>query len=1225
FTIDVQNVNEKPVISYASWRRTDIYDTSTAQPFKDKVSFTDNDVIPLQPAYDNFTVKVTLDDTIKGGFDAAVQLGWKYEGGVYSLTGSLAYLQEQVGALTFNPRERLDAVPGTYEGAETTTFHIELIDNGPGSGGSIKAAENPDFQVVSLQTNHAPTSLTFIGTRSIDENVSGTTYVIGTLKGVDPNIIENASLRYYFVDSGINPNSNPHGYFSIGEFDGKVRLATGAPLNFEANDPLLHRNNLTGEAWYTLDAVVFDTAGNSKRASVDVYVNNITERPVIVAQDHAETIADNNVTKPFTGVTFSDEDAILEAFNNFTVTVALDDWQKGGFTSGSLSGWSSPTQGVYKFSGDLSQITTAIQNLVFDPRDRTDVLPGTAETTTFHITLKDNGPASGGQFALENPLITVTSEQHNLAPASVGLQSRASVNEDLKDSAIVLGRLVGVDGNAPETPLLKYYFQQTTDANPHNYFQIDQLTGEIRLASGVSLDFEAQDLLLNHNAAREAWYDLKVLARDPSGLEVTNTVQVFVNNINSRPTDIKAAGQTVVTVGEYGTIIGNLTATDADFDNLSWAIDSTNPQNIKDMFQIVSDGAQGFRLEAKPNMLDYESATQDGNGRYYIVKVKATDVPTTGTTPLSATQDIKIYVTNVNEAPSKPIIIQPGAIAEMALNGSVAARVGLSVDPDLNDSLTYEFASTGSTAAGGRFSIDPDGTIRVANGSLINYEATTGGSGEDPYLVRTTGQTYYLFTVVAKDRFGTVSQTTEVKILVTDVNEAPKDLEITTTTGLVFEGANTGRVVHTVGATDPDFGQAVTYSLDAGHLHSDKFTLSADGKLSLRPNMSINYEASAGDDPYLLIDNTQPAGLQRYYQFWIIASDNGTPSRSSAAVPFRVVIGNVNETPSASTLSGGDKGNGSIDENALNPIVGTVAATDPDTGNGTGLTYTLVSDLGGRFTLDRNTGILRYNGAANFEAGSEDQYLQPADTLDAAGRRYYKVQVKAEDAGTQSTAPLSSTTEIKVYVNDIDEAPSTPSPLVVTVAENTSGAIGQLAGAIDPEGTAVHYGWATDADANPGGLFELLTDGTIRIASPTGLNFEAAAPIHRENGEAFYLIKVVALDAGGKASAPQTVKILVTDVNERPTAIGLSSSEILENSDGHTVVGILGAVDPDFGDAATMVYEIDPDHPSDKFEVAVVNGQWVVRLKAEASVNFEKETFHEVWVIGHDKNGGPGA
>src|SRR5699024_4825762 len=127
-------------------------------------------------------------------------------------------------------------------------------------------------------------------------------------------------------------------------------------------------------------------------------------------------------------------------------------------------------------------------------------------------------------------------------------------------------------------------------------------------------------------------------------------------------------------------------------------------------------------------------------------------------------------------------------------------------------------------------------------------------------------------------------------------------------------------------------------------------------------------------------------------------------------------------------------------------------------------------------------------------------------------------------------------------------------------------AIGNLSAEDPDSGTSLTF---TTTD----GRFEIV--GTqLRLKSGQSLDFETTPTVS---------VSVTATDNGTPSLAlTQSVVIAVTDVNEAPTSIGLSSNTVSENAFA-AIVGTVTVVDPDAGDTRTFALS------DDRFEI--VSGQ----------------------------------
>ena len=286
-----------------------------------------------------------------------------------------------------------------------------------------------------------------------------------------------------------------------------------------------------------------------------------------------------------------------------------------------------------------------------------------------------------------------------------------------------------------------------------------------------------------------------------------------------------------------------------------------------------------------------------------------------------------------NEAPTDATLTG-GSVAENSANGAVVGTV-TGTDPDAGDVLSYALLDT----AGGRFAINASsGVITVANGSLLDFESNTSHN----VTVRVTDHDGLFI-----DRTFTIG--------VTDVNEAPTDVKLLSSDGLVEiadpdghektglgvqENSPAGTFVGLARGIDPDAGDALTYSLvdNAG----GRFTIDAHtGVITVATDL-IGTHASLDFE------------LSQTHNITVQATDAGGLVFTKT---FRINVIDVNERPTDELLS-----NNTVAADASNgAVIGTVRTIDPDASEF--FTYSLVDSAGnpvtgGPFAIDPGTGDL---------------------------------------------------------------------------------------------------------------------------------------------------------------------------------------------------------------------------------------------------------------------------
>jgi Ca2+-binding RTX toxin-like protein len=140
--------------------------------------------------------------------------------------------------------------------------------------------------------------------------------------------------------------------------------------------------------------------------------------------------------------------------------------------------------------------------------------------------------------------------------------------------------------------------------------------------------------------------------------------------------------------------------------------------------------------------------------------------------------------------------------------------------------------------------------------------------------------------------------------------------------------------------------------------------------------------------------------------------------------------------------------------------------------------------------------------------------------------------------------------------------------------------------------------------------------GAVSFKTPP--NYEAPADSGPNN---VYDITVTASD-GSLSSSPKAVAITVTNVNEAPTDLTLTSSGILENSPAGTVIGTLAATDPDALSSFTYALVAGNGTNDADNSLVVIEGNQV-KVKSDAVIDFETNPTLNLNIQVTD-NGNPG-
>lgn len=222
-----------------------------------------------------------------------------------------------------------------------------------------------------------------------------------------------------------------------------------------------------------------------------------------------------------------------------------------------------------------------------------------------------------------------------------------------------------------------------------------------------------------------------------------------------------------------------------------------------------------------------------------------------------------------------------------------------------------------------------------------------------------------------------------------------------------------------------------------------------------------------------------------------------------------------------------------------------------------------------------------------FLAAGKAVYTPLADSGDDA-----ELTVTIDD-GTAAASQVI-VLDVQPYVGD---PPADLELTGATVAEDA--AVGTVIGtlsATDPEGGALAYSIVSD----PSGSL-VIVDDELQVGS-AGLNYEAATS---------HAVEIAVTDADGN-TVRKTFTIAVTDADEAPTNIRLSTSVVYEDAAVGAVVATLTAVDPEGGGAITFALANDANGA---FEI-VGN-----ELRVKSALDYETTAVHAITVTATDVNG----
>ncbi|HEY3324999.1 MAG TPA: cadherin domain-containing protein [Planctomycetota bacterium] len=747
-------------------------------------------------------------------------------------------------------------------------------------------------------------------------------------------------------------------------------------------------------------------------------------------------------------------------------------------------------------SGAYGSGTKAIASISFD-------VAGSGSELNTSLSFGDQPLARGTQDANALDLeSTYSNGTANVAPDSAPtdlMLSAATLAENLPAGTTV-GTFSTTDPDSGET--FTYALVSGAGSGDNTAFAI----------SGTALQTAA-----SFDCETKSSYSIRVRTTDVGGLYIEKSFTINVTNINEAPADLTLSSSSIAENQPAGTSVGTFSTSDPDAgDTFTYALVAGTGDNDNASFAVI-----GATLKTNANF-DYESKNS------YSIRVRTTDFG-----GLSLEKSFTISVTNVNEAPTD-LALSSSTVQENQPAGTAVGDFSTS-DPDAGDSFSYTLVSGGGSA---------DNAAFIITGATLNTAASFDYETKSSYSIR----------VRSTDAGGLFFEKS-FTISVSDVNEAPTDLELSSAT--IAENQPEGTTVGNFTTTDPDAGDTFTYTLVTGAGDDDNAAFTLNGA-ALKAGASFDYESKSS---YSIRVRTTDVGGLFFEKI------------------FAISITNVNEAPTDLMLSAA-----AIAENQpVGTGVGDFSTTDPDLGET--FTYTMVNGVG----ADDN--------AAFSIAGAA---LQTAASFDYESKSSYSIRVRTSDAGGLFFEKIFT-----INVIDVNEAPTDLTLSAATVSEN------------QPVGTLVGTLTATDPDRGETFAYALTAgpgddDNVSFSLSEAALQTAEVFDLEIKNS---YSIRVRATDAAG-LWFEKSFPITITWVNEAPADLALSGASVPENQPTGTAVGTFSTTDPNVDD--TFTYTFANGAGGEDNAAFRIEG---TTLKTAASLDYETKNSYGIRVRTTDAGG----
>ena len=666
--------------------------------------------------------------------------------------------------------------------------------------------------------------------------------------------------------------------------------------------------------------------------------------------------------------------------------------------------------------------------------------------------------------------------------------------------------------------------------------------------------------------------------KDGQSATVTKTARAIsssaVGASNSEPTfdDGAMTTRTLPENSGAGVNVGAaISATDGDSDTLTYSLTGTDAGS----FEIDSNGQLKTKTGVTHNF-NFEAAKKS-----YSVTVNvrdSNDAAGDADTVIDNTIAVTINLTDANDAPE----ITTGSATHTAFGvaentaTTMAIKTYQASDEDASSTLTWSLE--GDDAGDFTITKNASGHGELKFASAPNFEIPADNDTDNDYVVTVK---------VEDDGTPAMSDTLEVTVTVTNVNEAP---EITTTATTANVPENSTSVL-TLTASDVDDSTTFAWSVESGD-DGGKFDISSTGALTFKNAPDFEMPTDVGD-----------TAMNNTYVVTVKVEDDGSPKMSDTHT-ITVMVTDANDAPEITTTAT----TASVAENSTAVLM--LAASDVDASDTLAWSVEPADD-GSKFTID-SSGALTFTNAPDFET----------PTQSGSTSNTYVVTVKVADSGG-----LSDTHQLTVTVSDVNETPSiTSGPSTIAKDENTqtTESIATYV-ATDPDATTGTMSWALEG--NDAGDFTITStvNGTANLFFAASPNFESAADTGTDN---VYDVTVRVRDNGSpRLQDTRGVAITVEDVNETPVVGGDDSPDFAEieydATSAELTISTYTYTDEDRNPADTITWGLSGTDAA-HFNIGSASGVLSFNIRPDFENPFGADNQYLVEVEADDGQGGVG-
>eukprot|EP00794_Sanderia_malayensis_P000603 gene603-1264_t len=487
---------------------------------------------------------------------------------------------------------------------------------------------------------------------------------------------------------------------------------------------------------------------------------------------------------------------------------------------------------------------------------------------------------------------------------------------------------------------------------------------------------------------------------------------------------------------------------------------------------------------------------------HYHLIIRATD---NGHPSMWSEKNFTITVVNVNDPPYSIRLSNNSVLDTAPISHVIGTLSAIDYDGPRGSSRSSDFHWSLVDSDQGRF------TLGSTSGSSLVVASSLASQAHRTHRI----------VVQCTDKDATNPRFAQATLFinVVNTNDSPKHIKFEQYK--LFENATAGFIVGRLVAVDQD-GDVISFSMS----QSPSISL---GAFRLGTTLCRNVTLASGIRQsecaaYVVLKKQLNYELKSSYSLKVMATD---PSGSFALKEFTIVVLDLNEYPTDIVLS-----SLIVAENSpADTIVAQITVVDPDIFHGSPQQHTCTVSPSSPFIINGLNLVVARNAALDFEQKS-----------------LYVISITCTDAGI----PLLSLSKVfNIRIRDVNEPPTYLRLSNLVIPENArSGTVVGVFTSADPDGWNTKLTYQIQSPNVP---FAIGGSGNDSLVTTSQLDYETTKQ---------YDISVSVTDDGG-LFLEKIFQIRITDVNEAPTDVQLSSSVLRENSPANTFIGSITVIDPD--------------------------------------------------------------